>query len=209
MVSVSMGAISSENTEEQVYLTMTTFVGLVQIYRMYCLMWKQKETLGLTFLTGHHITNDDEVFARCKTKMNIVAFLAKFYNRILLGSFPLILFIPLLSTERNLIFKIAFPLDHENSQAAFWITHVFVTFGYFLSAKCCCHMYIVWYLMLNLILKYDILGNKFKHLGDDVETEETKLRRKITLAERNGLYLKQFVEATKDHQKIYEYTEFT
>ncbi len=205
LLSVSMGSVSAGSTEEKVYLTVTTFVGAVQMCRMYCLMWKQKEILDLTHATRYHITNDYVFFARCTTKMKILTFLAKLCIFILFGALVVVIFLPVGSGERNLIFSIAFPLNYKNSEGAFWIAHAFVSFGYFLSAISCCFMYIVWYLMLNLVLKYDILGNQFINLS--VKTEEMQPRRKIMVAEADGLYMKQFIEAIKDHEKIHKYTE--
>lgn len=58
--------------------------------------------------------------------------------------------------------------------------------------------------MMNFVIQYEILGNRFKNLGK-VETGETKAKLKISIKEQNRLYLQQFIEAIRTNENIYEY----
>lgn len=197
-----MGVFITEDNDEVVYLIVATIVGIVQICRMYYMIWKQNDIIKSTHENGYHITTDYEVFA--VTKMNYTNILANLFVWIVFFSLAAVIFLPIGSTEKRIMFNIAFPLDYNNSFIAFWMAHVFVSFGFYLSAICCLYVVVVWYLMLNFVIKYRILGSRYKNVGL-VKAEERNVQRNILVTEENGVYLKQLIETIKAHENLYKY----
>lgn len=204
VISIFLGACFTNSNDEMIFLTATAFIGVVQLCRMYFIIWKQNEILNLIYETGVHRTNDFEVYTGIENKLKNMMSFAKFLMSMLCFLVVILLFLPIGATENVLIVNVAFPLDYTNDQRAFWIVHAFVTLGFLLSLICTFFTIMVWYLMMNFVIQYEILGNRFKNLGK-VETGETKAKLKISIKEQNRLYLQQFIEAIKTNENIYEY----
>lgn len=197
LLSVYIGAFIAETDDDKVFLIVITFIGLVQMCRLYYIIWKQEEVIKLTHESGISSTHDNEVFNDCMEKSGKMMILSRLYNLILFSSFIAVIFLPLCSSERHLIFNIAFPFDYKHSEAAFWTAYFFVLIGFFLSLICCVYAYVVWYLMLNMIIKYEILGSQFKTVG----TFHTK---KITPSEQSKLYLEQLIKPVTEHENTFK-----
>lgn len=200
--SVFLGACLADTNEDAVYLAVISLVGLVQSFRMYCIIWKQNKILYFMRKTGDTLTNDYEVFVGVDTKLKNMMTFAKALISMVFFSFVTVVFLPFAYTEKRLIFNIAFPLDYRTSESAFWFAYVIESLGFVMSSICCFFMAMVWYLMLMFVSQYKNLGSQLKNLGMVV-------KRNGSIAEQNGLYLQQFIEAIKAMEIIDEYVAYT
>lgn len=205
IVSIFFGAFFTSDGDEIVYLIVTTFVGVVQISRMECLIRKQKGIISLTRATGTYSTNDYDIYTDAVKKIKNVNTLAQLFMFVVVFALIAVVLLPVTSAENQIIFNVAFPIDYNASPGAFWVVYAFITFGFFLSAVCCSYVVVVWHLMLNFIIKYEVLGSQLRHLGMVKIGEEIKVRRSRLAIVKSGLFRKQLVEAIKNHQKSYGY----
>lgn len=74
--------------------------------------------------------------------------------------------------------KIAFPLDWRNDETAFWIATIFLFTDVFLAISAILLSMIIWYLMLNCSLRYELLGIELKRLGEKNEKRMEALSNK-------------------------------
>lgn len=148
-------------------------------------------------------TNDYEAFSDAHRKLQNVKTFAKLFIFIMISSFIPMVVLPFSSNERKLIVNIAFPVDYKSDRNAFWIAYAFVTGGNFLSMICLFFGLTVWYMLINLVIKFEILGKQFRNICA-VKREEngSKVR---NLNEQRKLYLQQFIDAIKTHKEINEW----
>lgn len=212
MVCISVEVISADTTDEMIFLVVTTFIGTVQLFKMYCLIWKQREITEFTWKIGVHNTDDVEAFSGASKKLKNYTILLTIFEAYMVVAGAAVVIIPI-ATGR-IIFNIAFPLDYENNETAFWITYGFISLGFLLSIVCCMFAPIVWYLMLNLIINYDILGSQFRNVFNDTTEITQKVATKVqnglflkvqNTKVQNGLFLKKFIRVIKIYENTNEY----
>lgn len=204
IVLLFLGAFEAGNDDEVIFLAVATVVGTVKLYRMYCIVWKQNEIFKYMHSFDVDRTNDFEVFSRANQKLKKMMSFASFFMWMMFFALLIIVSLPFVFDEKILIFNVAFPLDYKTNPSAFWVAHVYVSMGTFLSLTCCFFVITMGYLMMKFVIKYEILGSQFKNLGK-VGTGKVRGRQQISIKEQNGLYLRNFIEAIKNHDKIYEY----
>lgn len=190
IVSITVGSFITEDPDERVFQFVTTFIGIVQITRMHCLIWKEKKIKSLTRENGIYSTNDYEVYTRAVKKMNSMNTLARLFMSVMVLCLIAVALFPLVSNEKRLIYTIPFPVDYTVSTGAFWMAYTFVTTSFFWSIVCCFYVVVVWYMMLNFTIKYEVPGSQFKYLGM-AEAKERKVgRNNLSTTGNSGLYLK-------------------
>ncbi len=194
---VFLGACRSDNKDHAVFLGVVWLVCIVQLCRMYFIIWKQNTMLSFIEKTGVNHTTDYEVYADVDGKMKIILTIARtFILTAFLTAFAGI-FVPFLYNEKTLILPIAFPVDYKNSQIAFWIAHALVILCLFSSVICCIPMTMIWYILLNIVIKLEILGNEFKNFGEAEQEEDSRL------------YQEQLVNSIETMENVDEYDTTT
>lgn len=97
----------------------------------------------------------------------------------------------------RLFFNIAFPLDTSANKIALWMAVLFINGSLFVGVVCCSYTTVLWYIMLSLGFRYNVLGNQFKNLG--------KTELKVSIREQQTLYVKDFMAAIKAYDEINGY----
>lgn len=205
-LSIAVKACITDDNDEFVFLSMTTFICIVQNYRLYYIIWKQHKIIDLMYTSSASSTDDYESY--CKVNWKLINFMTfvKYFLISTCSSFIVVTFFPLV--KRELLFKIAFPFDYTNDESAFYIAHVYVTAAFGVSVLCCLAPTFIWYIMLNIVVKLDLLGSDFRRLGV-VRTEEPKTnsltkRRHKQPKSKQTLYTRDLIEAIKNFDNIYE-----
>lgn len=202
---IGMGSFVCESRDESIFLALVTTTGVVLIARLFALIRKKKEILLFTREFGVYSIKDYEEFMQVNKKLkNFVQFLCYFAVAIFVGIL-LLLLLPVFTSARDLPLNIWFPLDYKNDDVVYWIAYAFVSCGSVLAYVCMSQNALVWYVMFNCAIKYEILGNQLKHLGEAAAQETIGQKSKISEAEEQNLYLRDFIVVIKTHQSLQEY----
>ncbi len=204
VLSVALGALSTDDTDECVFLTAVAVLLIVQAYRIWIILWDGSRFMLLIHQIGTHSTNDQEEFIRINKKLNVsMKFLRYFIFAIVFSlCFDCVLF-PFITKELTL--NIAFPLNWHNSDVAFCIASAYLGGGAFCSLMCCILTNIIWYLMLSFSFEYQLLGNQIRHMGT-IKADAPQL--KVSLAAQQKLFFKDFIAAIQTYDKINGYIDF-
>lgn len=207
VASIAFGSRTTDDKDQFIFLTVMSIVASVHNYRIFLIVWKKPTILTFVHDIGIYHTKDRNEFNRIKNKLNLfMKFAASFsiITAIAMGSIAIVFPIAnAMNNKKRMFFNNAFPLDWHNSETAFWLAFTFVIFGMFFSAICCLLIPILWYSMLSLVFRYEILGNQFRNMGL-VNIGETQ--RKPSIGEHQSLYVKDFVVALQNYNNINEYS---
>lgn len=188
----------TDNGDEFVVFTVLFIIAGVHIFRLDYIISKKRETLKLIFELGIHSTNNVEKFHKVEhTLANCMNFVKCFISVCLIV--PLLFFtFPLIFNGKMLI-NFAFPLDGKSNWISFWIKNLFLVVGCLYAILCFLISVIIWYLMVNCAIKYDLLGDQLRNMGVVVETKTLKILKKAT---QPNSFMKSFIEAIQTHQKV-------
>lgn len=124
---------------------------------------------------------------QCKEKFNEIELRLKKFHYLATGLIGTTVFIVLIIMafpfvfKKVLAFNIWFPLDYKQSDLNFWIAHAYTMYCVFVCALMIAFTAVIWYVMLNMSIKYQILGYALENLGwyslneRKVENENSKL----------------------------------
>lgn len=194
-ISIALGAYTTDDEDERVFLTVCSTVGIVQVYRMWCIIRKGNGIFKHDNVT--HYTNDRQEFIQVNKELQFFMKFPKYFAIMCFSSFVLAIAQPIIANEKRPFINVAFPLDRFNSATAFLLKHLFISMGMNLSGVSCCLTLIVWYLMFSIVMKYKMLGNQFRNMG--------KTERKVSMREQRTLYVKDFTAAIRNYERINGY----
>lgn len=185
-ISIAAGAIGNSDVYESIYLADAAITISVQIVRIYYIIWWKREILTFVQRVGScNIENNDECH-RVNDKMEKFVKFALWIVVAMLIVFVLALGYYAIASERKLSFNIALPWDYKNTKFGYWTAFSYFTVEVMASAVIVSLNIIIYYLMLNYSIKYELLGNQLMRLG------------RIT----QHLFLKDLIVAIKTHQYI-------
>lgn len=185
-MSILVGAIGNNDVDESIYLTDAGITISVQVVRMFYIIYKKNEILSFIQQVGcSHIENRDE-FNRVNVKVQRLMKFALGFILIMLIVFVLALVYYANADGRKLLFNIALPWDWKNSKIGYWTAYSYFTVEVMCSAVIVSLNIIIWYLMLNYSIKFELLGNQLMRL--DTTTPNS--------------YLKNLLAAIKTHLNI-------
>ncbi len=198
ILSIAIGALTTKDNDECVFLTVVTIVGGVQVYRAWIILWDKNELLSLLHQIGNQSTDDREEFIRINNKLSVLMKFVRYFliSMAIVSSFGVIVF-PI-TNERHLILNIAFPFDRNNSEIAFWMAYVFIGSSCYFGITVAILTTIIWYLMLSVSFQYKILGSQLIEMGISMKTDGLK----VSLAAHQKLFFKDFIVAIKTYDKI-------
>ncbi|XP_037024898.1 odorant receptor 94a-like isoform X1 [Bradysia coprophila] len=202
-LSTTLQVLITDDNDESVFLGVTTLICVVQTYRLFYIILKQRKVIDLMQSSSASSTDDYEAFCNVMQKLTNFTMFVKYFLATTFSSFLLALFTPLVT--KQLMFNIAFPLDYKTDDNAFWMAYAFITASFLLSVTCCLLTSMNWYIMMNFVVKFELLGNDFKNLG--VTTVEAEGQESISLTSRQAkqtLYLRHLIEAIKSLESTTE-----
>ncbi len=165
-IALVAGAVNNENNDETIFLVQIAIAIAVLLIKLWALIWKQKQILGLLNRTCVFVIRDEEAFTIYNGKLGEFM---KFVIALISTASVVVFFetgvLPFLGSEKALFVKIGFPLDWENDEIAFWIANIFIFTELFLSMTSFLFSITIWYLMLNCSLRYEVLGCELRRIG--------------------------------------------
>lgn len=200
-VSLLSGALVSEDKNEAIFLTAASMASSVLTIKLGYIMWLQEKTYAFLQDIGNHSIIDRSEFFQTNQKINnFLKFATIFLSLTFFGLAPILVYsLPIFSNERKLGLNIGFPLDWRNNEIAYWTAYFYIMYCYMFSIVCMLISVIIWFLMTNCSIKYELLGYQFKKLGckkTSVGASETRKSEK----ENQKECLSDLIDAIKSHQ---------
>lgn len=162
------GSLIAEDYNQSLYLLTAGIIVGVLIFKTYLNYAKGSQILTvLHAISLHSVPNSDELPYQVNRKLNNFKKLAIFFLGIvfvILFTF-LILYCPIITSEKRLPFNIWFPFDWKRYTLAHWLAYSYIIFCLTFNSFICLLTLIIWYILLNCSIKYQILGQRFKNLG--------------------------------------------
>ncbi|XP_037034325.1 putative odorant receptor 71a [Bradysia coprophila] len=199
-------AFLCDNLVEAVFsvqISITATIGYVKI--LYVLFEKHEI---LAFLRDpivvHSIENREEyeeTVKKIKKFMNFV----RLYCLAIFATAPVLIVIalPIFSSDRGLPLFISFSWNH--SEIIYWFAYLFVSLSCFLYVIMNLMTILIWYIMLNYSIEYELLGNKLRKLGVIKKTvsKTTKKQKQFKLTQRSG-FAEDLIVFVKAHRNLTE-----
>lgn len=202
-LSLGVGAITSDDKKEAVFLAAAAIAVSVQVVRLFHIIWKRSDIVALIDKVSFIVKNEKD-FARVnnqiKSFMKFAVCLVLIIALTMLFAFVIFAF----SEEKKLPANIAFPLDYENSEFCYWLAFSYMIIVSIYSMVIFLLNIIIWYLMLSLSIKYYLLGNQFKRLGI-ISRMETKTQEKASEEEKNYSFFQDLIAAIESRRHTQEY----
>ncbi len=200
VLSIALGAYSTDDQDECVFLIVVSVILGVQAYRMWYILWQKNGLLMLANQIGIYSTYDRKEFIEIKNKLNILmTFVRCTLLAFIIAALSASVLFPI-TYERQLIFNIAFPFDRDNSDVAFWMAAAYIGGGIFCAIVCAIITEMIWYLMLSMSFEYKILGNQIKHMGTSIRPNIPQL--KVSVAAKQRLFYEDFIVAIQLYDKL-------
>lgn len=201
-MSFVVGAIKNEKMDELVFLVEASIVTGVYTVKLWILIWKQNQILHLLKRICEFSIRDDCGYVLFKDKLGgFIKFVVGFVTGLIIAlSLETVVF-PMFGTEKTLFYKIWFPLDWRNSEVAFWMANIFIFIGDFIMMTVMLFSIIIWYLLLNCALRYEVLGSEIRDMGHITE----KGNKKLSEMQMHNNFFESLKESIDAHVHLKEY----
>ncbi len=196
-ISLVMGAINSDNKDDCIFLTEVTIAVAVLSIKFSFLIWRQNQILELLNLICIFIVQDHDDFVLVNKKLlKLMKFAKVFLIAILAAACFALAIAPFIGNEKSLLFNIAFPFDWRNNEIAYLLVIAFQVSELILSIIVMFFSVMIWYLMLNCSLRYEVLGSGLTKMGR---------ARKVSDKENQNHFLVDLKALIDNHSHIREY----
>lgn len=203
-ISLMAGAITCDSTDEFIFLAEVSIAVAVLSMKLFFLVWKKKQILEMLNGICVYSIEDKDQFTQVNDKlkrfMDFVSLLLFFFCAG--GCYSTV--VPIFGSDKELFYKIGFPLDYTN-KIAFWMATAFIFTETVLSIIAISFSVTIWYSMLNCALRYKVLGNQIRNTGVIRTSGATTNKRKKSEQEKQNLFRAGFIVAIDSHQHIREY----
>lgn len=196
----------SDDKNESLFLAQAEISALVMMVKLKYLLWNKD--IILLFLSESIVTHyilDYNLFVQVKEKIqNFIKFVHVYIVVMATVVFLLIVSpLPIFSSDRKLPMFIVYSFDSKYSELIYWLIYSPLTFQIFLIFSINFLTVIIWYVLLNLSIKYQVLGNQLINLGvpkvTKIEIDEEPL------PESPDLFHQELVHLTEVHRETYQY----
>lgn len=203
-ISLFIGAVTSDDKDDCVFLILLGTTTIVLFLKLLQIIWKKDELLEFLNKICVYSVEDDGVFAIINRRQEILmqfstVFIVSAYVACISG----VVVVPLIESERYFFVNFAFPLDWKNDDFAYVLANAFYFTEIVLSCVAPLNSAIVWYLLLNCALRYEILGYQIKNLAV-VKVNEMDNRRKMSKIDKENLFLRNLLATIKLREFVKE-----
>lgn len=204
--SILGGAITSDNSDEIIFLSQTAIITSVLFINLMYTIWRKSEIIELLHQMCVYSLDDQQAFNKINKKLNkIMKYITIFFVATSVIGMITALVAPFVGNEKILFFNVAFPLDWKNNEIAYWIAFGFVSTEIFLTIIAILTTAIKYCLMLSCAIKYDILEHQLRNLGEIKKDDAAKSQRKISQIEKNNLFVRDLIAGIQSYEAINQY----
>lgn len=167
-------ALLSDSSTEKIFLTSIEIILSVVTIKLGHLLWNKDKIQAFLFdpIVAHSTDSDADNAAFELVDKGIKKIMKFVHWYLLMMGITFVFYIlsvmPMLSSnedERKLPFFISFTLVGKYSEFIYWIAYAFVISEIFFGFTCSLINVIIWYILFNYSLEYQLLGNEFRSLG--------------------------------------------
>lgn len=166
LVATALGMLFSTNFVEKIHLSLVTFSAFAVMYRVLIFYRKKEQIQHLTSMINDYSIDDGKQFTSINEKIKTFEKYAYLLMYVPAAGVLMIMFVPMISNSKVLIINIWVPIDLEQSSLAFWIACAYSSICLSFIVTAFQPSLVIWYTMLNISIKYEILGNKLMKLGN-------------------------------------------
>lgn len=172
VILLMVNAFVKKNLTDFVFLLASaTEIGVLSV-RLAAFAWNRDDIMFLINEMSRHSIDLKENYQEVAKKLNkFRKFLYCVASMNLFGT-VLIVVLPLVSSEKKLVFEIWLPIGYHSGDYVFWMAYAYTTTCFCIAVISVSAVTIVWYLFFNGVLMYEILGSKLKLIG--YSNSETK-----------------------------------
>lgn len=191
-----------DNKSESIFYAEAELAVCLVTIKLFYLLWERDAILAFLKDSVTHFVPYHENFVQVNKKIN--KFINFVHVYLLMFTVTYLLFIltplPIFSSKKILPFFVNFSLDFKYSEIIYWITYLYMAFGIFFLLLVAVTNLIIWYMMLNYAIKYQILGNRLRNLGVANASKTTV---------QNESFGQELIVSVKSHHNIIEYNLVT
>lgn len=186
-VVVLLGSFEIDDSSESLYLVAVSICASLHVIRFHNVCTKMGIISVLLKETSvHSFSHKENFIATEKTIKNFnffsIGLIAVTTLMVLLVYvFPIVY-------RKTLPFKIWFPLDWKRNEIHFWIAYAYIMYCIFICYLMIAFAILTWYVLLNIAIKYRMLGNDLENLGWYSSTKP------MQESEKSKLYYEDFVK---------------
>jgi len=215
VASIGVGGQLTVDKDQRIFVSLMSVLASVHGYRVWLVLWRKTEILKSVDEMGIYYTKDKKKFDQLNGYLKLFMKFGDLFTIVTdVGIVAVASIYPILSRlsgKRGLFFSNAFVLDYSTSDVSYLAVNIFVNVGMFQIAVVCSTIIpIVWYLMISLVFRYQILRNQLTNLGKGFTTEDTldgHAQPKLSAREHQLLFIKDLLMAMRDYHKINRYAK--
>lgn len=196
-IALASGAIQTDDKLDSVFLASAAIIVSVQVVRLFYIIWKKTEILDFLHQCCSHVVENHDEFLTVNKKVNILMKISTFMVLEIAFTVCSVYSYDAVLQEKTLPFHIGFPLDWKNSEFGYWIAFIYLVIQSTYSCVFVSLNVIIWYIMLNFAIQYELLGNQFRRMGTGIIK-----KRKLSSKEKELLFIREFITAIRCHQNI-------
>ncbi|XP_037039747.1 odorant receptor Or2-like [Bradysia coprophila] len=193
IISLWTGATTVETVDESIFIAQISIVASVLNIKIWMLLWKQKQIMGLLNQICVFSIRNDEDFAFFNDKVEkFIKFAIAFACATVVGTLGCSI-VPFVGNQKSLILDIAFPLDWKNSEIGFWLAYIFFVSSLIVTFPAMAFSVLIWYLLLHCTIRYHVLGMDITNLG------RITVKEKMTEKKRQAIFYQDLVALIEAH----------
>ncbi|XP_037041485.1 odorant receptor 23a-like [Bradysia coprophila] len=197
-VSLVGGAIINNSIGESIFLLESSIIATVFFAKLCFLMWKQNEISEFLNEICIFRIRYDEDFVRVDVKLRKFMTFVKVVVLVTLVACVLEgILIPIIKSGKYLFYKIAFPWDWRTNDIAYSAAVIFVFIEIIMSLAAFLFSTIIWYILLNCSVRYEVLGNELRKIGSQCDIES-----KISVQEKKNIFSQDLKASIDDYSQI-------
>lgn len=200
---MASGIFIADDNNESLFLAGCAIGTALHTVKLIYILTKKQQILSFIDDICAHSFSDFDEFGKVQQKLNTFAkfgYATVFFASCGIVGF-LILSLPIFSSEVTLPLNVGFPLDWKHSRINYWLAHSFISIGVIVVAVVTFFTVIYWYILFNCSIKYTILGNQLRTMGDRTAAI-IGTGHKISPMEQEKLISQYYVQFIESHQNI-------
>ena len=175
---------------------MVAEISLVDIMiKLIFVLWKNEEILAFLYdpVDGHSEKFLDSNFEQGNQKMEtFIKYVQIFIFMVVFGTmFICLSCLPIFSSGRKLPLFVEYSVNGKYSDILYYVTFAFAVSGLFIAGLFNLSTVLIWYIIIQYSIAYEILGNQIAKLGMNGDDQKT-------------LYVQNLISSIKDHHNLVE-----
>lgn len=201
-ISIIVGAFTCDDVDESIFLAQTSVMAFIGYVKLLYIIWRQKEILQLLNRIGVHYFEDKKQFTIENEKLeHFMRYIIGLVANTFFATLCCALGIPFLGGERKQFLNIGFPFDWKTNELVYWIEFAFIIIGAVLSMFSFLFSALMWFLLFNCSLKYDIFASQLRNMGS-IKTSDNEVN--ISERQKENSFRQDLINGIETHKDIVE-----